>query len=72
MRVLIYGAGVIGSLYAALLLPSTIVAVILGFVFRSEFGDKFMYLHSMKAPDEMRNLHNRFYEGIPENGNYRL
>ena len=28
---------------------------------RSSFGDKFMYQHAMKAPDEMRELHKQFY-----------
>ena len=27
----------------------------------SSFGDKFMYQHAMKAPDEMRELHKQFY-----------
>ena len=118
MKILIYGAGVIGSLYAALLaksgqdvtvyargrrleslrknglrykwdnevkkaevkilselgmklspakmnvfrmLPSGLVATILGATFRSRFGDRFMYQHSIKAPDEMRKLHDDFY-----------
>ena len=42
-------------------------AVALGFVFRSEFGERFMYRHSMKAPDEMKRLHDRFYEVISVN-----
>ena len=47
MRILIYGAGVIGSLYAALF---------------AEVGyDTNMYQHAMKAPDEMRELHKQFY-----------
>ena len=25
------------------------------------FGDKFMYQHARKAPDEMRELHKQFY-----------
>ena len=29
--------------------------------FGSSFGDKFMYQHAMKAPDEMRELHKQFY-----------
>ena len=29
--------------------------------FLSNFGDKFMYRHAMKAPDEMRELHRQFY-----------
>lgn len=42
--------------------PTPIVAFILGFVFSSDFGDKFMYRHSMKAPDEMKRLHEQFYD----------
>ncbi len=42
-------------------LPVGIITVVLGFVFRSHFGDCFMYQHSMKAPDEMRQLHAQFY-----------
>ena len=41
--------------------PPALAAVILGAVFRSGFGDRFMYQHSMKAPDEMRRLHDQFY-----------
>ncbi len=44
-----------------LILPVTVVAVIMGFVFRNEFGNRFMYQHSMKAPDEMRRLHEHLY-----------
>ncbi|EEW97622.1 ketopantoate reductase PanE/ApbA [Dialister invisus DSM 15470] len=43
------------------ILPAGLAAVVLGFVFRSSFGDIFMYRHSMKAPDEMRQLHEQFY-----------
>ena len=28
---------------------------------QEETGDKFMYQHAMKAPDEMRELHKQFY-----------
>ena len=49
-----------------LILPVKIVAVILGFTFRSEFGNRFMYQHSMKAPDEMRRLHKQFYAYIKD------
>lgn len=47
-------------------LPTPIVAFLLGFVFRSDFGDKFMYRHSMKAPDEMKRLHEKFYSYLTE------
>ena len=50
-----------GKMYFFLILPAWMVAIILGFVFRSKFGDTFMYQHSMKAPDEMRELHKQFY-----------
>lgn len=43
------------------LLPVPLVGFALGFVFRSRFGDCFMYRHSMKAPDEMLKLHEQFY-----------
>lgn len=33
----------------------------LAVTFGSSFGDKFMYQHAMKAPDEMRELHKQFY-----------
>ena len=52
-------AGVSGSGISVAL-----VAVILGFTFRSEFGNRFMYQHSIKAPDEMKRLHKQFYEFI--------
>lgn len=31
-------------------------------VFKSRFGEVFMYRHSMNAPDEMRQLHRAFYQ----------
>ena len=33
----------------------------LAITFESSFGEKFMYQHAMKAPDEMRELHKQFY-----------
>lgn len=44
------------------ILPPGLTAAILGAVFRSSFGDRFMYRHSVKAPDEMHRLHDRFYD----------
>ena len=41
--------------------PLPIMALMLAVAFESSFGDKFMYQHAMKAPDEMRELHRRFY-----------
>ena len=46
--------------------PSAVTSVILGLVFQSDFGNRFMYQHSMKAPDEMRNLHKQFYGYLRE------
>ena len=43
------------------LTPVSILSIGLGFVFRSKFGNMFMYRHSMKAPDEMRQLHEQLY-----------
>lgn len=43
------------------LAPVSILSIGLGFVFRSKFGNMFMYRHSMKAPDEMRQLHEQLY-----------
>ena len=42
-------------------LPSPFLAIMLVVAFGSSFGDKFMYQHAMKAPDEMRELHKQFY-----------
>ena len=51
------------------LLPVPLVGWILGLVFRSSFGDRFMYRHSMKAPDEMRRLNEQFYRWLEQKGN---
>ena len=53
-----------GKMQAFRLLPTPLVGWILGFVFQSSFGDRFMYRHSMKAPDEMRQLHEQFYSWL--------
>ena len=45
-------------------LPVSILGMGLGVVFRSKFGNMFMYQHSMNAPDEMRQLHIQFYKYI--------
>ena len=42
-------------------LPSPFLEIMLAVTFESSFGDKFMYQHAMKAPDEMRELHKQFY-----------
>ena len=49
------------KMHVFLILPVPAVAVIMGFVFRSAFGNRFMYRHSMKAPDEMRKLHEQLH-----------
>ena len=41
--------------------PIPLLTFGLRIAFQSEFGDKFMYRHSMKASDEMRQLHKQFY-----------
>ena len=53
-----------GKMQAFRLLPVPLVGFVLGFVFRSRFGNRFMYQHSMKAPDEMRQLHEQFYRWL--------
>jgi 2-dehydropantoate 2-reductase len=53
-----------GKMQAFRLLPTPLVGWILGFVFQSSFGDRFMYRHSMKAPDEMRQLHEQLYRWL--------
>lgn len=44
------------------LLPTWILRKLLAAVFKSDFGDMFMYRHAMKAVDEMRELHLKLYE----------
>lgn len=48
-------------------LPLQFLAIILAATFGSSFGDKFMYQHAMKAPDEMRELHKQFYAYMKKN-----
>ena len=50
------------------MLPVQILSIGLRFTFQSEFGNTFMYQHSMKALDEMRELHNQFYSYIGSGG----
>lgn len=50
-----------GKMNTFLYIPSWMLAVGMSFVFRSSFGYKFMYQHSIKAPDEMRVLHRQLY-----------
>lgn len=46
------------------LLPIPVLTYILSQTFKSNFGEKFMYQHAMKAPDEMKELHKQFYSYI--------
>lgn len=41
--------------------PKPVLMVVLSLVFESAFGNKFMYQHAIKAPDEMGQLHKQFY-----------
>lgn len=43
------------------LLPIPILTYILSQTYKSHFGHTFMYQHAIKAPDEMKELHNQFY-----------
>lgn len=45
-------------------IPITFLRIGLSVIFQSDFGRMFMYQHSMKAPDEMRQLHRQFYKYI--------
>ena len=54
------------KLYMFTSVPKRLIAVGLTITFKSEFGDRFMYRHSMKAPDEMRELHRKFYGYIKD------
>ena len=44
-----------------LLAPVPALTIALSLVFESAFGNRFMYQHAVKAPDEMRRLHEQFY-----------
>ncbi len=57
-----------GKMQVFRLLPVPLVGWILGLVFESSFGDRFMYRHSMKAPDEMLKLHEQFYRWLEQGG----
>ena len=41
--------------------PTWLLATVTACIFRSSFAYKFMYRHSMKAKDEMNNLHKQLY-----------
>lgn len=46
------------------LAPACFIKTGLIFAFKSNFGDVFMYRHSINAPDEMRQLRTQFYQYI--------
>ncbi len=48
------------------LCPRFLLRIGLTIVFRSHFGDVFMYRHAMKSPEEMRQLHRDFYSFMGE------
>ncbi len=49
--------------------PAAILSRVLPVVFRSRFGNKFMFQHAMKAKGEMRALHDKFYSYLEEKQN---
>ena len=49
-----------GKMHIFRFLPTSLLTYILSQTFKSSFGEKFMYQHAMKAPDEMRELHKQF------------
>lgn len=49
-------------IFQLLLIP--ILTYILSQTYKSHFGYTFMYQHAIKAPDEMKELHNQFYSYI--------
>lgn len=53
-----------GKMHIFRFLPTSLLTYILSQTFKSSFGEKFMYQHAMKAPDEMRELHKQFYSYI--------
>ena len=48
-------------------IPTTVLSIGLSLLFQSNFGNMFMYQHSMKAPNEMKQLHKQFYNYIKLN-----
>ncbi len=47
--------------------PLPLLTALLSAVYESEFGNRFMYQHAVKAPDEMRRLHEQFYGYLKTN-----
>ena len=48
------------------LCPVSVIAAVLPLVYRSSFGNRFMYQHAMKAQEEMDTLHRQFYSFIKD------
>ena len=61
MRILIYGAGRLSPCKMNIFrfLPLPIMTIMLAVTFESSFGDKFMYQHARKAPDEILCLYEK-------------
>lgn len=49
------------------LCPTAIFSLCLKAVYRSSFGHRFMYRHSLNAPEEIRLLHEQFYRYLDDN-----
>lgn len=45
-------------------IPLGIMQRALSLIYKSDFGNKFMYQHSMKAPEEMHRLHQDYYRAM--------
>lgn len=64
---MIYGLGISLSprkMNILRLAPVCFIKMGLILAFRSDFGNVFMYQHSVNAPDEMKSLHTQFYQYI--------
>jgi len=46
--------------------PTWLLSFVVKNIFKSDFGNKFMYRHSMKSAKEMRDMHNKFYAYMKE------
>ena len=49
--------------------PVSVLSKVLPIVFRSNFGNRFMFQHAMKAKEEMNALHDKFYCYLEESRN---
>lgn len=63
-RLLKKGLGTLspGKMNLFLAAPVSLLTIALSCVYESGFGNRFMYQHAVKAPDEMRQLHAQFYD----------